>query len=97
MNENDLDPESELIAEKLRRMVDNLKADNAALRVELAHLRELTNHRLAALEASKADHENRIRSLQDGVTTFKTWSGLASGGSSILSIIAFVKALFGIP
>ena len=75
--------EIELIAEQLRHTVDLLKAENNML-----------NLRITALEHSKDDHENRIRNLTDGVTSFRVWSGLASGGSSIMSIVALVKAFF---
>jgi hypothetical protein len=29
------------------------------------------------------------------VTSFKVWSGLASGGSSVVAIVAFVRAVLG--
>lgn len=75
--------EIELIAEQLRHAIDLLKAESNML-----------NLRIAALEKGKDDHENRIRNLTDGVTSFRVWSGLASGGSSIMSIVALVKAFF---
>ena len=75
--------EIELIAEQLRHTVDLLKAQN-----------DMLNLRITALEKTKDDHENRIRNLTDGVTSFRVWSGLASGGSSIMSIVALVKAFF---
>ena len=85
---SDTDPAAELVAEKLRHTLDLIKAENDALRTELQHQRELNQHRLTALETQGKDFENRIRSLQDSATTFKTWSGLANGGSSILAILA---------
>lgn len=87
------DSSAELVAEKLRHTLDLIKAENDALRTELSHQRELNNHRLTALETQGRDFENRIRSLQDSATTFKTWSGLANGGSSILAITAFIRTL----
>ena len=59
---------------------------------ELVHQKELSAHRLSSLEEGQKDHETRIRGLQDGVTSFRVWSGLANGGASIMSIIAFIKA-----
>ena len=73
--------EIELIAEQLRHAIDLLKADI-----------NMINRNVAGLEKSSDDHENRIRNLTDGVTSFRVWSGLASGGSSIMSIVALVKA-----
>lgn len=83
----------ELIAEQLSHTLDLIKAENNALRKELDHQRELNQHRLCQLESQAKDFENRIRSLQDSATTFKTWSGLANGGSSLLAIIAFFRTM----
>jgi len=85
--------DSELIAEQLRHALDLVRTDLAAIRAEQQHDRDFNNHRIKTLEELSKDHEARIRSATDGVTTFKTWAGLASGGSSVLSIIAFIKSL----
>lgn len=77
------DPSALLVAEQFKHTLDLL---NAELR--------MLEHRIASLEKCQADHELRLRQVTDGVTSFKTFTGLASGGSSILSVIAFVKALF---
>jgi len=88
--------EVELIAEQIRHANSLLKAEVAALRAELDHQKELTTHRLRSLEIQTADHETRLRAATDGVTQFKMWSGLTNGGSSLLAIVAFVKAFFGV-
>jgi len=75
--------EIELIAEQLRHAIDLIKADI-----------NMINRNVDELEEAKHDHEARIRDLKDGVTSFRVWSGLASGGSSIMSIVALVKAFF---
>jgi hypothetical protein len=65
----------------------------------IAHLDsiEKINHlRLLMIEEQLKDHEQRIRCVNDGVTQFKVFFGLTSGGSSILSIIALIKAFFGL-
>jgi hypothetical protein len=87
--------EGELIAEQLRHTIDLLNAKIESLAKELEHQKELSSHRLHSLEESQKDHETRIRGLQDGVTSFRVWSGLANGGASIMSIIAFIKAFIG--
>jgi hypothetical protein len=87
--------EGELIAEQLRHTIDLLNARIDSLASELAHQKELAGHRLRTLEDGQRDHETRIRGLQDGVTSFRVWSGLANGGASIMSIIAFIKAFIG--
>lgn len=84
-----------LIAEQLSHTLDLIKAENNALRTELSHQRELNQHRLTELERQAHDFETRIRSLQDSATTFKTWSGLANGGSSVLALLALVRTFTG--
>ena len=85
-----------LIAEQLRHANSLLRADLEGLRQELGHYRELTNLRLGDLEAARADHETRLRSAADGITQFKVYSGLLNGGSTLLALLAMLKAyLFG--
>jgi len=81
-----------LIAEQMSHANALLRADVEALRRELAHYRELTNLRLGELEAVRGDHESRLRAVNDGITQFKVYTGLMNGGSSLLSILAVVKA-----
>ena len=73
---------AELVAEQLRHAIDLLRAEIETLQREQAHQRALIEQRLAALESASNDHEGRLRSVTDGVTSFKVWSGLASGGSA---------------
>lgn len=96
------DTQARLIAEQLGRMQDMFRARLDAIEERLKHHTDLDAERTAAIRADLADlretakdHETRLRSATDGVTTFKTWSGLASGGSSIMAVIAFVKSFFG--
>jgi len=49
---------------------------------------------LARLEEDVRDHEQRLREATDGVTQFKTFHTLASGGSSFLSFLALIKSFF---
>jgi ferritin-like metal-binding protein YciE len=83
-----------LLSEQLRSTINLLKVEINKLRQEVEHQGEFTSHRLEQLEKCVADHENRIRSATDGVTQFKVWSGLASGGSSVMSIVALIKVFF---
>ena len=73
-----------LVAEQFSHAVDLLRAEQ-----------KLINSRLDRLEADSGDHEQRLRSATDGVTQFKVWSGLAAGGSGIVSLIALIRAFFG--
>lgn len=84
--------EAALIAEQFRHTIDLIMADLKAVKVEMNHLEELTGNRLNALEEQGKDHEKRIRSATDGVTQFKVWSGLSTGGSWVVAIIALVRS-----
>jgi hypothetical protein len=86
---------AELIAEQLRHTIDLLRAQMEAVQRDQAHQRALIEQRLAALESAVTDHEDRLRTVTDGVTSFKVWSGLASGGSSLVSLAALLKVLGG--
>ena len=86
-----------LVVEQVRHIIDLKDAEIAAVKAELGHYREMTDRRLNDLEKGRDDHEQRIRSVTDGVTQFKMFAGLASGGSSIVAIIALIKTFFGTP
>jgi hypothetical protein len=88
------DTNTQLIAEQLRHALDLLKADIETVRQIQAHQKELVDHRLKILEEQTRDHEQRIRSATDGVTQFKVWSGLATGGSWLVSAFALIKTWF---
>jgi hypothetical protein len=87
--------ETALIAEQISHALDLMKADLSAIKAEADHRQEFNTFRLKALEDQGHDHETRIRSAHDGVVQFKLFSGLASGGSSILATVALIKAFFG--
>jgi hypothetical protein len=90
-----MDDKAALIAEQMAHTLDLLKAEIDGLRTRLEHNDELARRRLDGLEKTAADQETRLRAASDGVTQFKVISSLASGGSSILSVAAMVKAFFG--
>lgn len=95
------DAQAALVAEQLARFRESLLAEMRQLETKLDHHIELDiekHHRLDESQErhTKAldDHEIRLRANTDGVTTFKVWSGLASGGGLIGAIIALFKAFF---
>ena len=92
---NELDPQARLLAEQLRRAVDRLHAELKTLEVEQRHFSELTQQRLLALEDVRDDHETRLRSVSEGVTQFKVWSGLSNGGTWLVSLLALLRAWLG--
>jgi hypothetical protein len=83
-----------LIAEQLKGAITVLKAEIAKTNTEVMHQKEFSDHRLKQLEMSVADHEARIRAATDGVTQFKVFSGLATGGSWIVSAFALMRTWF---
>jgi hypothetical protein len=88
----DNDQSSQLLAEQLKHLNTLYKARFDALEEKLNHSKEITDQRLSSLESASHDHETRIRDATQGVTQFKLFSGLASGSSSLMSIVALIKA-----
>jgi hypothetical protein len=82
---------AQLIAERLGRAMDNLRAELKEIRLGQAHLLALSDQRLGLLEKMVADHEERIRRNSEGVTRFS----VAAGGSGLVSLAAFVKSFVG--
>jgi hypothetical protein len=90
------DPGTDLIAAQLRHTIDLLKAELMRNNAELLHYKELSEQRLIELEEARRDHEERLRRLQESATQFKVLAGLATGGG-LLSLIALVRMLSGLP
>ena len=86
------DPSTQLLTEQLKHLNTLYKARMDALEEKLNHSKQISDHRLSALENTTRDHETRIRDATQGVTQFKLFSGLASGGSSLMSLVALLKA-----
>ena len=84
-----------LLAEQLRHASNLLSAQIQSLEAKILHQNALTQQRLTMLEDQVRDHETRIRAATEGVTQFKLFSGLASGGSGIMSLVAIIKAFLG--
>ena len=86
------DPSTQLLTEQLKHLNTLYKARMDALEEKLNHSKQISDHRLSALENTTRDHETRIRDATQGVTQFKLFSGLASGSSSLMSLVALLKA-----
>jgi len=89
------DKSAALLTEQLRHANNLLQAQIRTLNAHLAHQQAMNGQRLAALEEAIRDHEMRIRAATEGVTQFKLFSGLASGGSGLMSLVAILKAFLG--
>ncbi len=95
MSDEEQNAQVALIAEQLRHTLDLLQAQVDALRQSQVHQRELTDHRLARLEAQAQDTEQRLRSVTEGVTQFKMFASLASGGSGFMALVALLRSFLG--
>ena len=90
---------TELLTEQLGRFKDHIESNLDTLEMEQQHQKEINDlqnrlyeGQIADLKKQVEDHEARIRAATDGVTQFKTWSTLISGGSLVASIAAILKA-----
>jgi len=84
-----------LLTEQLRHANNLMQAQIKSLEARLSHQQGMNQQRLAILEEQIRDHEIRIRTATEGVTQFKLFSGLASGGSGLMSLVAILKAFLG--
>lgn len=84
-----------LLTEQLRHANNLMQAQIKSLEARLSHQQGMNQQRLAILEEQIRDHESRIRTATEGVTQFKLFSGLASGGSGLMSLVAILKAFLG--
>ena len=84
-----------LLTEQLRHANNLMQAQIKSLEARLSHQQGMNQQRLAILEEQIRDHETRIRTATEGVTQFKLFSGLASGGSGLMSLVAILKAFLG--
>ena len=78
------DNDVQLLSQQLNHMIDLLRAEN-----------RLLGQRVALLERQVQDHENRLRTATEGITQVRTWAGLASAGSGVLSLAAMLRAFLG--
>jgi hypothetical protein len=88
------DLEARLLAAQMKHAFDLARNEIQTVKVLQDHYKAFTDHRLQQLEEVVKDHEQRLRAATDGVTQFKTFHTLASGGSSLMSFIALIKSFF---
>lgn len=90
----EVDLEAMLVAAQMKHAFDLMRNEIDTVRALQDHYKEFCDHRLSQLEDAVKDHEQRLRTATDGVTQFKTFHTLASGGSSFLSFLALIKSFF---
>ncbi len=76
-----------------KTLLESIRGEIKLLRTELQHSRELSERRLSAIEKICEDHETRLRDVTTGVTQFRFWSSVSSGGSAAMSLLALLKSL----
>ena len=87
-------PQSKLIAYKIKHTIDLIRFEIDTLKTEQKHIKEISNRRLIELEENTRDHEQRLRCIQDDVTRNKVVHGITATGSSFMSIIALLRSFF---
>ena len=75
-------------------MTDAEKIESLQYELETTRAR-LTDLRLSALETSRADHELRLRNVEEVATKFNFLMALSIGGGA-LSAIVLVRAALGL-
>lgn len=92
-----------LISEQLGRLRDQIEARFQRVEGLIQHQNALDTERLGFIRSElgelrkiTGDHEQRIRNATDGVTQFKVVSGLANGGSGLLSVVALIRTFFNV-
>ena len=75
-----------------KALLESIRGELKLMRAEMNHSRELSERRLNAIEKICEDHEARLRDVATGVTQFRFWSSVSSGGSTAMSILALLKS-----
>ena len=78
--------------EECKTLLESIRGELKLMRAELQHNRELTERRLGAIEKICEDHEERLRDVAAGVTQFRFWSSVSSGGSTAMSLLALLRS-----
>ena len=84
-----------LLTAQMRHDTQLISTQIGSLEARVVHQTALIHQRLTLLEEQIRDHETRLRAAAEGVAQFKIFSGLASGGSGLMSLVALLKAFFG--
>lgn len=78
-----------------KTLLESIRGEIRLIRSELEHNRELNERRMKAIEKICEDHESRLRDVATGVTQFRFWSSVTSGGSTAMSLLALLKSFVG--
>ena len=84
-----------LLAERLERKLDLIRSELGQIRSSQEHQAEMFEREFRQIEACTSDHEERLRRNTEAVTQLKVRSLVSSGGTSLVSLAAFIKAFLG--
>lgn len=85
------DENAKLIAERIGRAMDGMRAELQEIRQGQEHFCAMMDQRILHMEKMMGDHEERIRRNTEGIARFS----VASGGTGLVSLIAIIKAFIG--
>ena len=87
--------QGQLIAEQLGRFKDAFEGRMQRIEADAAHNKELTAEKISNIKDSIADtkkiqedHETRLRTVTDSVTSLRTTGGIIQAGQLVLTILA---------
>jgi len=102
MDNPDTSIAAKLLAEQMARYRDLFNSNLKILEAQMLHNQAMNSERheilrseIQNLSKSSADHETRIRALNDSAVTFRTWSSLFNGGAFVAAMTALIRSLFG--
>lgn len=89
------DLQAQLLSEQFNRLKDSIESRFRRIERELEHHDKLETEKmnfirnqLQEIQSDVADHENRIRTIDDAVISGKTTSTLIQAGQAALTLIA---------
>lgn len=91
-----------LIVEQMAHQRDLFDARFRTIEADLEHHTELEVEKHKAIDGGitelktvAADHEARIRTANDSITSLRTWTSLFNGSAFVASMAALIKSFLG--
>jgi len=89
------DYQAQLLTEQFNRLKDSIESRLKRIETEINHNQAMEAEKMTAIKtaldrirADVADHETRIRTVDDAVISSKTTAGLIQAGQAALTLIA---------
>lgn len=81
---------------ELDKFNSNLSYRLEAIETKLANEDRMINQIITNMQKDCQDHEDRLRKIEEGITTLKIKYDLSTGGALATSIAALIKSIFGV-